>query len=237
MKPSFAFSIPMRPTRFGPKVGVMLILPPLLERSPFECPLIDGSLPVLADVPHKLPSRCAGDCDMMGLLWTLTPGLTARRLIEVSSKSSSRLRLFDFLRPSAAVGGYIAPGVEARDVQPSPLPWSGTGIPCEDEIVGESILISSLTADDSARGNEGGGGVCVARCCQKSLLMELRFVECSEPNAPNRPFVVVEPSRLMLPSLSSSGTPSRGPSRSETEGSRLGDDWAVAEGPSSASRT
>jgi hypothetical protein len=68
INPSFAFSIPMRPTLFGPKVGVMLILPPLLERSPFDCPLMDGSLPVLVDVPHKLPSRCAGDCDMIGLL-------------------------------------------------------------------------------------------------------------------------------------------------------------------------
>jgi hypothetical protein len=59
---------------------------------------------------------------------------------------------------------------------------------------------------------------------------------CSEPNVPNRP-LTVEPSRLMLPSLSSSGTPSSGPSKSDTLGRRLGDDCAVREGPSSASRT
>jgi hypothetical protein len=159
MSPSLAFSIPMRPTRFGPKVGVMLILPPLFDRSPFDCPPIEVSRPVLFALPHIPPSRCAGDCDMIGLLWTLTPGLTARRLIEVSSNSSSRRRLFDFLRPSAAVGGYIGPGVDAREVHPIPLLWSGAANPCEDEIVGESILMSSLTADDSARAKVGGGGV------------------------------------------------------------------------------
>jgi hypothetical protein len=68
MSPSFAFSMPIRPTLFGPRVGVMLILPPLLERSPVECPLMDVSLPVLVELPHKVLSRCAGDCDMMGLL-------------------------------------------------------------------------------------------------------------------------------------------------------------------------
>jgi hypothetical protein len=172
----------------------------------------------------------------MGLLWTLRPGLTARRLMEVSSKSSSRRRLFDFLSPSAAVGGNMGPGVEARDAQPIPLLWSCPLGPCEDEIVGESMLMSSLTAEDSARGKLGGGGVWVAREFQKSLLIEPRLVVCKEPNAPNNP-LTVDPSRLMLPSLSSSGTPSRGPSRSETEGSRLGDDCAVTEGPSSASLT
>ena len=88
---------------------------------------------------------------MTGLLWTLTPGETARRLIEASSKSSSRRRLFDFLSASAAVGGCIGPGVDARDAPPL--------VP----IVGESILMSSLIADDSARGKDGGGGVCAAR--------------------------------------------------------------------------
>jgi hypothetical protein len=236
IKPSFAFSMPIRPTRFGPRVGVMLrlMLPPLLERSPFDCPPIDVSLFLLA-VPQRLPSRCAGDCDMIGLLWTLRPGLTARRLIEVSSKSSSRRRLFDFLSPSTAVGGYIGPGVEAREAHPIPLCWS-CGLPWDDEMVGESMLMSSLTADDSARGKAGGGGVWVPRWFQKSVPTELRPFECSDPNVPNKP-LVVEPSRLMLPSLSSSGTPSNGPSRSETEGNRLGDDCAVPEGPSSASRT
>jgi hypothetical protein len=158
ISPSLAFSMPMIPTLFGPKVGVIVILPPLLERSPVECPLIDVSLPLFVEVPHKLLSRCAGECDIIGLLCTLTPGLTARRLIEVSSKSSSRRRLFDFFRPSAAVGGNIAPGVDARETHPK-LMGSGTAVPCDDEMVGESMLMSSLIADDSARGNVGGGGV------------------------------------------------------------------------------
>jgi len=99
--------------------------------------------------------------------------------------------------------------------------------------------MSSLTADDSARGNVGGGGVWVAREFQKSLLIEPRPLEWRDPNAPNKP-LALEPSRLMLLSLSSSGssgTPPSGPSRSGAEGSRLGDDCAVTEGPSSASRT
>ena len=128
MSPSFAFSMPMRPTLLGPRVGVMLMLPPLLERSPLDCPLIEVSRPFFA-LPHEPVSRCAGDCEMIGLFWTLTPGLTARRFIEVSSKLSSRRRLLDFLRPSAAVGGYMGPGVEAREAHPMLLPWSGTWKP------------------------------------------------------------------------------------------------------------
>jgi len=44
----------------------MLMLPALLERSPWDWPLIDVSLLAFA-VPHKVLSRCAGDCEMTGL--------------------------------------------------------------------------------------------------------------------------------------------------------------------------
>jgi hypothetical protein len=135
MNPSLVFSIPWRPILLGPKVGVMIMLPPLFDRSPCDCPPIDGSLPVF---PHILPSRCAGECGITGLLCTLTAGDTARRFSDISSKSSSRRRLFDFFKPSAAVGGYMWPGVDAREVHP---------------------MLSSLKADDSARANVGGGGV------------------------------------------------------------------------------
>lgn len=136
-------------------------------------------------------------------------------MIEASSKSSSRRRLFDFFKASAAVGGCIAPGVDALDAPPP--------------IVGESMFMSSLIADDSARGKDGGG-VCAAREPQKPLLTELRPL-CRLPKAPKSP-LDVDPSRLMLLSLPSSGTPSRGPSRPGTVGSKLGDDCAVPEGRS-----
>jgi hypothetical protein len=154
ISPSFVSVIPCSPIRLGPKVGVMLMLPPLFERSPWDCPLIDVSRLAFADVPHKLLSRCTGDCEMTGELWTLTPGDTARRLIDASSKSSSRRRLLDFFNASAAVGGCIGPGVDAREVQPLLL----CSVPVA-PMVGESMLMSSLIADDSARGNDGGGGV------------------------------------------------------------------------------
>ena len=196
----------------------MLILPALLERSPCDWPLIEVSLLALAE-PHKVLSRCAGDWEMTGLLCTLTPGDTARRLIEASSKSSSRRRLLDFFNASAAVGGCIGPGVDARDAPLCSAPVVG--------LVGESMLMSSLIADDSPRWNDGGGGVCAARWFQKPLLTELRPV-FRLPSAPKSP-LVVEPSRLILLSLPSSGTPSSGPSSPGTVGSRLGDDCAVTD--------
>src|SRR5690242_17705573 len=120
IKPSLVSVMPCSPTRFGPKVGVILMLPPLLDRSPFDCPLIEVSRLafVIVDVPQRLPSRWLGDCEMTGLLCTLNPGDTARRFNECSSKSSSRRRLLDFFNPSAAVGGFIDCGVDAREVQP-----------------------------------------------------------------------------------------------------------------------
>lgn len=160
MSPSLVSVMPCSPILLGPRVGVMLILPALFDLSPVECPLIEVSLPALA-VPHRLLSRCAGDCEMTGLLCTLRPGDTARRLIDISSKSSSRRRLFDFFSPSAAEGGFIWPGVEARDAHP--LFCSCAMFSLKDEMVGESMFISSLIADDSAREKDGGGGVWAMR--------------------------------------------------------------------------
>lgn len=95
------------------------------------------------------------------------------------------------------------------------------------------MLTSSLIADDPARGNEGGGGVCAgASRCQKSL--PLVFLEAPMLNAPNKP-LVVELSMLMPLSLSSSGTPSSGPSNPGTAGNNVGDDCAVTEGRSKSS--
>jgi hypothetical protein len=99
------------------------------------------------------------------------------------------------------------------------------------------MLMSSLTADDPARGKVGGGV-----CTGLSLFQNPRPLEFrAEPmlNAPNSPLVEKLSSRLILPSGSSSGTPSSGPSNPGTAGKRLGDDCVVADGrsKSSASRT
>ena len=161
---------------------------------------------------------------------TLKPGDTARRFSECSSRSSSRRRLLDFFSPSAAVGGNIDCGVEARDVHPRLMFSAVIGGPLDADMIGESMLISSLIAEDSARGKLGGGGVWAKRWFQKPWLIELRFV-FNEPKAPNSP-LVVELSRLMLISLSSSGTPSRGPSSPGTVGRRPGEECAVPEGRS-----
>ena len=208
MSPSFVSTIPWSPILLGPSVGVTIMPPPLFDLSLVDGPLIATSLPAFVAVPHKLLSRCAGDCEMMGLLCTLTPGDTARRLIDASSKSSSRRRLLDFLSASAAVGGFIGPGVDARDVQPVFPPKSMGVAP----MVGESKLMSSLIAEEPARANLGGGGVCATRwLTQLPLLAELRPV-FRLPDAPNSP-LVVDASRLMPLSFPSPSTPSSGPSR------------------------
>jgi hypothetical protein len=70
----------------------------------------------------------------------------------------------DFLRPSAAEGGANGCGVDDRETQPAWLFESSLAVACidgsdvdVDDTEGESILISSLIADDPARGKEGGG--------------------------------------------------------------------------------
>jgi hypothetical protein len=90
------------------------------------------------------------------------------------------------------------------------------------------MLISSLMADDPARGNVGGGGVWAGGSrCQKPR--PLPFMALGGPNAANNPFVDA-PSKLMTLSVSSSGTPSSAPSSSGTVGNSDGDDCAVREG-------
>jgi hypothetical protein len=65
----------------------------------------------------------------------------------------------DFLRPSAAVGGNIDCGVDARDVHPKLIFSAVMAGPFDADMIGESMLMSSLIADDSARAKLGGGGV------------------------------------------------------------------------------
>lgn len=107
ISPSLVSVMPCSPTLLGPNDGVMLVLPPLFDLGPWPlCPLLPAwSLAPFVAAPHRLLSLCAGDCDSTGLFVTLTPGETARRLIELTSRSSSRRRLLDFFRPSAAEGG------------------------------------------------------------------------------------------------------------------------------------
>jgi hypothetical protein len=57
IKPSLVSVMPCSPTRFGPSVGVMLMLPPLFDRSPLDCPLMEVSRLAFAAVPHRLLSR------------------------------------------------------------------------------------------------------------------------------------------------------------------------------------
>lgn len=149
--------MPCKPTLFGPRLGVtLMVLPPLLDLSPVGWPLL-GALPVIDPSllvlvgPQVAPSLCCGDCDRTGLFVTLKPGDTARRLMEWTSKSSS-LRRF-FLRPSAAVGGTIACGVDPRDMESS-LMGSDVDILCRYcvmEATGRSMFRSSLIADELPR--------------------------------------------------------------------------------------
>lgn len=156
--------------------------------------------------------------------------------MECSSRSSSLLRLLDFFKPSAAVKGIIGCGVDERDTNPgcaNPSDITGAAAEVRDveveETVGESMLMSSLMAEEPARGNEGGGGVCAgASLCQNPLPLLFR----GNPKAANKPLAVDPPSILMPLSLPSSGTPSSGPSKSGTVGIKLGDDWAVTGSPS-----
>jgi hypothetical protein len=95
------------------------------------------------------------------------------------------------------------------------------------------MLISSLMADDPARGNVGGGGVWAGGSrCQKPR--PLPFMDLGGPKAANNPFVDA-PSKLITLSVSSSGTPSSAPSSPGTVGNRDGDDCAVREGSSDGS--
>lgn len=163
ISPSLVSVMPCKPIRLGPSDGVIDTLPPLFDLSPLAEVPLGGSFVGFAD-PQR--SRPAGDCDSMGLLVTLRPGDTARRLMEYSSRSSSRRRLLDFFNPSAAVKGARGCGVDERDIAPGCTNPSDAAVVVPegrdvdpDETVGESMLMSSLTAEDPARGKDGGGGV------------------------------------------------------------------------------
>lgn len=189
IKPSLVSTMPWNPTRPLEPLGGRLPPPPLLllllavlapellwslgEPDAFSAPLLPGR------EPHGMLSRCSGLC-MMGELWTLMPGLTARRLKLTGSKSSSRRRLLFMRRViSSALGGWRPrwdSGAEAgawgvSDRLPSlPAPIMASAGPGPNtlllvgpdpvDIEGESIFTSSLMPDDEPRGRKlGGGGV------------------------------------------------------------------------------
>lgn len=111
INPSFVSTIPRYPTRpLAPLMGrPALDVFPLF---PAELPFSLGGPETLSPPwllpgrePHGILSRCNGLC-MMGELCALMPGLTARLLNMLGSKSSSLLRLLLIRRViSAAVGG------------------------------------------------------------------------------------------------------------------------------------
>src|SRR5271170_4055699 len=112
---SFVATIPCTLTRFAPAIPFPLTLPPLPLRSPTPCPFVFGG-----GWPHAFSAVVStGLCGRTGLLCTLIPGLTARRLKLAGSKSSSRRRFLLTLRArSLAVGNVVAgpaSGVEERE--------------------------------------------------------------------------------------------------------------------------
>lgn len=110
MIPSLVSIMPWKPI-----LPLLFNLAPVLD-PPDMCPgvlpdSLGALLPALSPplLPGREPqgatSRCMGLC-IMGELWTLIPGLTARRLKLMGSKSSSRRRLLLIRRViSAALGG------------------------------------------------------------------------------------------------------------------------------------
>lgn len=115
------------------------MLLPLLLRSPW--PFAFG-----ASLAQDLSFAMFGLCGRIGLLCTLIPGETARRLIKYGSKSSSRLRLFTRRAKSLAEDGNVARGVE--DLDRDLLKCRRAGLSSEDP--GVSIG-SSLIADEFSR--------------------------------------------------------------------------------------
>jgi len=167
IKPSLVSVIPCRPVFLtGPSTGVVtcptllalsstLTLGSVVSRSSFDCPHHDPPL--------------SGDWPGTGLLCTLNPGDTARRLIEAISKSSSRRRLlFTFCEISAAVGIFagrasaifvstVGLGIFVFVALPE-MPDEGGLLRLD--MYGESILTSSDIFEE-LRGRPGGGGVCI----------------------------------------------------------------------------
>ena len=160
---------------------------------------------------------------MMGLLWTLIPGLTARRLKLVGSKSSSLLRLLFTLRVICAAVGP-GPDCGVADLDGEDVWWSEPLAIVEDgnkdgvNIDGESKDISSLMPDDEPPCRNIGGGVrffSSVKVSQNSLPFELRMACCLKL------FDITEPTSIIK---SSSGTPS---SESCVLGPRFGEELDV----------
>lgn len=166
-------------------------------------------------MPQGVTSLCIGLC-ITGLLCALIPGLTARRLKLLGSKSSSRRRfLFTFWVISAAVGPVPGCGVADRDGEDmrgsEVLRVPGMGG------VGESRDISSLIPDDEARGRNGGGGVrffSSVNVSQNSFPLEFLIACCLK--------LLERPDEISV-IISSSGIPSK----ESCVGPRLGDECVV----------
>jgi len=193
IKPSLVSTIPWNPTLFiGPP------LPPIFPASP----LLDGRL------PQGVVSLCIGLC-ITGLLCTLIPGLTARRLKLVGSKSSSLRRLLLTFRViSAAVGPAPGWGVAAREDEEWRSEFEavvGRGRTTDEGGVdkqGESKDISSLMPEEEPRAWKFGGGVRLLsslNVSQNSFPLELRSACCLK---------LPESSADVSAIISSSGMPS-----------------------------
>lgn len=92
------------------------------------------------------------------------------------------------------------------------------------EATGESMLTSSLIADELPRGKKGGGGVCIRPSWLLHDGLSLFFHGC-RLNAPKRPFPFAAAASSMSMPLSS-GMSSRS-FRPGTVGKRLGEEFAV----------
>lgn len=178
VNPSFVSVMPCMPTLLGPILGVAGLIP-LLPRLALLSSGAFAALPLLfsrcgragappawpcAIGPHHPPLLLTGDWPRIGLLCTLSPGLTARRLMLAGSQSSSRRRLLTFLEISAAEGRFGswkcgASGSEgARCGVDEGSPDAGVLA-----VVGESRRMSSLTPEtpDEDRGRWKKKGGCV----------------------------------------------------------------------------
>lgn len=187
--PSEVSVIPCNPTLFGP--GPELTLP-CLSSDPM--PALEVSR-VNFDLSHQPPALGTGDWVATGLLCMLSPGETARLLIEWGSKSSSLRRLLTFRLTSVKDGNAWnwtqlsgAGMADAVCVVLATMQVDG-GV----DTRGESIP-ASLIPDELLARLPNGGGVCIL------LIMLDHNSFCTEPLLCSEP--VLEPYSRPKPSIS-----------------------------------